>query len=309
MKFTALSSSTLFSWSHLRMRQVCISLLLLFSMSQAKLKVGASIPDLASIAAAIGGDEVEVFSIAKAKSNPHFVEMLPSYMVKVSHADLYLKVGLGLDPWADGILDGSHNTHVKIVECSNGIQVLDKPTGKVDASLGDVHSQGNPHYWLDPENGIRIAQTLFQALVELNPKHAEAFKQNLDHFQKQITEAKTKWLQSLAFMQGKAIITYHSSWAYWAHVIGVRVIGFVEPFPGIPPTAKHLNGLIESAKRQNAMVLIAEPYYPDKDAQFLGREIGIPVLKFTPSCEGVQSEDYLRHFDMIVKAMADLSKG
>src|SRR5688500_18297305 len=113
-----------------------------------KAQVAASLPDLASTAASVGGNRVEVFAIAKASANPHSVEVLPSYMIKVARARVYLKVGLWLDGWADAVIDGSRNKGLLVADCSAGIPVLEKPEGKVDASHGDVHPHGNPHYWL-----------------------------------------------------------------------------------------------------------------------------------------------------------------
>jgi len=123
----------------------------------APLKIAAALPDLGAIASYIGGDKVEVFSIGRNSANPHAVEVLPSYMIKVSRAALYLKVGLALDQWSDAIIDGSRNGKLLTVDCSAGVAALQKPAGKVDASMGDVHPEGNPHYWLDPANGVIIA--------------------------------------------------------------------------------------------------------------------------------------------------------
>src|SRR5690349_6383760 len=158
--------------------------------SHAKLSVAASTTDLASIAASVGGDQVEVFAIAKPGSDPHRIEALPSYMVKVSRAKLYLKVGLGLDQWADAIVDGSRNASVQMVDCSKGVNVLEKPTGKVDASMGDVHPDGNPHYWLDPRNGAVVAHNVADALAKADPGHAADYHARADAFEK---EAEATW--------------------------------------------------------------------------------------------------------------------
>jgi ABC-type Zn uptake system ZnuABC Zn-binding protein ZnuA len=138
------------------------------------IKIAAAVADLGSIASYIGGDKVEVFSIAKSNANPHFVEVLPSYMIKVSRAAMYLKVGLALDQWSAEIIDGSRNDKLLVVDCSNGISVLQKPAGKVDASMGDVHPEGNPHYWLDPANGIIIAANVLSALKKVDPSNSNA---------------------------------------------------------------------------------------------------------------------------------------
>ena len=152
--------------------------------ADAKVKVVASITDLASIASSVGGDDVEISVIAKPTSDVHRIEALPSYMVRVSRAQIYLKVGLGLDQWADAIIDGSRNPKLTVVDCSAGVPVLEKPAA-VDASLaklGDVHPYGNPHYWLDPKNGAIVAQTVADALGKLDPAHADDFAKRAEAF-------------------------------------------------------------------------------------------------------------------------------
>src|SRR5262245_16279247 len=138
----------------------------------AKLRVAASTNDLASIAASVGGDQVEAFAIARPTADVHRVEVLPSSMVKVARADLYLKVGLGLDGWADAIVAGSRNARLRVVDCSRDVAVLEKPAGRVTAAQGDVHPDGNPHYWLDPANGAVVARNVAAALAQADPAHA-----------------------------------------------------------------------------------------------------------------------------------------
>ncbi|MDB5106518.1 MAG: zinc transporter substrate-binding protein [Fibrobacteres bacterium] len=270
----------------------------------AKVKVAASIPDLASIASYVGGDQVEVFSIAKANANPHFVEVLPSYMIKVSRVAVFLKAGLALDQWADAIIEGSRNGKLAIVDCSNGIEVLDKPTGKVDASQGDVHPLGNPHYWLDPSNGAVLADNIAAALAKEDPGHADLFKANAGKFKEESAKRVLAWKAKLAPLNGVAIITYHSSWVYFAKAFGMRIVGMVEPYPGIPPTAKHLQELVDGIKADKAGILIQEPYFAGDDPKFLARQTGIKVFRFTPSCEGTGAGDYWKHFDGMVASLA-----
>jgi zinc/manganese transport system substrate-binding protein len=272
--------------------------------AEAKVKVAASLPDLASIAAYVGGDEVEVFSIAKAGSNPHFVEVLPSYMIKVSRVAVYLKAGLALDQWADAIIEGSRNGKLDVVDCSVGVDVLEKPTGKVDASMGDVHPQGNPHYWLDPANGGIVADHVRDALAKADPSHASLFDANAKRFKEDAVKRIQAWNAAMAPLKGAAIVTYHSSWVYFAKAYGLRIVGYVEPFPGIPPTAKHLQELVDRIKAEKAGILLQEPYYGDSDPKFLERNTGIKAFRFTPSCEGAGPEDYFKHFDAMTSALS-----
>ncbi|MHB9155722.1 MAG: metal ABC transporter substrate-binding protein [Endomicrobiales bacterium] len=266
----------------------------------ATVKIAAAVPDLGSIASYIGGDKVEVFSIAKSNANPHFVEVLPSYMIKLSRAALYLKVGLALDQWSDDIIDGSRNDALLVVDCSRGVPVLQKPAGKVDASMGDVHPEGNPHYWLDPANGVVIAGNVLAALKKLDPSHSSYYDANYDKFKNETEMRLAGWKDKMAKYAGQKIISYHSSWVYFTHAFQLIIAGNVEPLPGIPPTGKHLARLVGIITKNHITLLLQEPYFPDEAPRFLARKTGIKIFKFAPSCASVKADEYFKHFDEIV---------
>ncbi len=269
----------------------------------AKIRVVASTTDLGSIASAVGGPDVEVMSIARPTSDLHRVEVLPSYMVRVARADLYLKVGLGLDGWADGIIDGSRNSHLAILDCSKGIDILDKPTGKVDASMGDVHPEGNPHYWIDPRNGAIVARAISEALGRIDPPHAGDFGARAEEFAKSAEESFARGRQAVASMPGNDIVTYHASWIYFAHAFGLRIVGTIEPIPGIPPTGRHLQELIVLISERKVQIILQEPYFSDDASAFLARETGVRAAKVSPSCDTVEAGSYLAHFDTLFRAL------
>jgi len=275
----------------------------------AKIKVAASITDLGSIASTVGGDQVEVFSIARPNADVHRVEVLPSYMVKVSRADVYLKVGLGLDQWADGIIDGSRNSKVTIVDCGKGIDPLEKPTGKVDASLGDVHPNGNPHYWLDPRNGAIAAHEIAEALGRVDPAHAADFEARAAAFAKECEAARAREEKTVSALPVKAILTYHASWVYFGHAFGLEIPATVEPVPGIPPTGAHLQKLVSLVKGRKIDVLLQEPYFSDDAGQFLARETAIRVVKASPSCDTVAPGSYLQHLDQVAAQLVGAERG
>jgi zinc/manganese transport system substrate-binding protein len=277
--------------------------LLLPAAAAAKIRVAASTNDLASIAHGVGGDEVEVFAIARATSDAHRVEALPSHMVKVARARLYLKVGLGLDQWADAIIDGSRNPRLEIVDCSRGVRVLEVPTGRVDASMGDVHPNGNPHYWLDPRNGAAIARTIAEALGRVDPAHAAAYRERAESFAK---EAETTWQHArgaAAALPARTLFTYHRSWTYFADAFGLEIAGTVEPVPGIPPTARHLADLVAMAKQRGVGLLLQEPYFSNDGAKFLARSAGVRTAVAAPSCDAPQAGSYLAHFASVMSAL------
>lgn len=284
-------------------------ILVVFCPASAAIKIVASLPDLGSIASSIGGDKVEVASIAQANANPHSVEVFPSYMAKAARASLFLKCGLALDQWADAIIDGSRSNNLSVVDCSAGIDVLEKPTGKVDASKGDVHPFGNPHYWLDPSNGIIIAQNILDGLKKVDQTNSAFYSANFENFKSQCIAKTAEWKNRMKPLEGKKIISYHSSWVYFAAAFGLTVSGMVEPFPGIPPTGNHLAALVDLIKKEHCSFLIQEPYFPGDAPNFLNRQTGIPIVKCSPACADVKQGSYFAHFGAIVDQIVKLTEG
>ncbi len=277
--------------------------------ASAKIKVAASINDLASIASSVGGDNIECFAISKPNSDVHRVDVLPSYMVKVSRAQVYLKVGLGLDQWADGIIDGSRNEHLAVVDCAENVPVLEKPTGAVTALMGDVHPFGNPHYWLDPRNGGIIARNIAEGLAKVDPDHADVYRANAEAFAKQAEDAYARDKAIADGLPNKAMITYHRSWSYLGNAFGIEIVGEAEPVPGIPPTGKHLAELVGIVKAQKVPLFLQEPYFSNDAGEFLTREGGLRVVVMSPSCDSPAAGSYLAHFEQVINALANTKKG
>ena len=273
----------------------------------AKIRVAASITDLASIASTVGGDQVECFAIARPTADVHHVEVLPSYMVRVSRADVYLKVGMQLDQWADQIIDGSRNSHLVIVDCSRDINALEKPTGQVNASMGDVHPSGNPHYWLDPRNGATVAAQVAEALGRIDAEHAADYLARAESFAKDVDSEMVKGKGVVSALPSNVVITYHASWIYLASAFGLEIAGTAEPIPGIPPTAKHLQELVDIIKQRKVGFFLQEPYFSDDAGQFLARQTGLQIIKESPSCDTEAAESYLTHIDHIFQLMAPSS--
>jgi len=285
-------------------RTLTLALLLLAASAAAagaKLNVVASTTDLASIAKLVGGDAVEVSSIAGGMSDPHFVEVLPGYMIRVKKARVYLKVGLDLDRWAQPIIDGSRNGNLLVVDCSSGITPLNAPAGKVDASMGDVHPRGNPHYWLDPDNGAIIASTLAEAFTRADPAHADGYAAGLAAFRTRLAEKKSAWATQAAPLRGALIVTYHDTWPYLCRAFGIQVAGFVEPLPGIEPTPSHTAGLIEQMKASRIRVIGVEPYFSRRTPDSIARATGARVIDLPPSVGGDPAAgDWFALFDVLI---------
>jgi len=278
-------------------------------MAAGKIRIVSSLTDHASIASFIGGDRVEVFPIGSAKTNPHQVELFPSYMVKTMKASIYLKNGLGLDLWADEIIRGSRNAALLTVDCSEGVTVLEKPSGKTDASKGDVHPYGHPHYWLDPRNGKIIAGHILDALVKTDPENRSMYEARRKAFDDRCDSLVAVIRREIGSEPSEAMITYHSSWAYFASAFSLEIAAQLEPFPGIPPSGNHLARLVDITRHRRIGFMIMEPYFSDDAARFLNRETGVPYIRLSPSCDNAGPESYLDHFGSLARAIAELKKG
>lgn len=283
---------------------IILGLTLLSLQAAAAVQVVTSTTDIKSIAEFIGGDRISVKSITTGKDNPHFVEVLPSYMLMVSKAALYLKIGLGLDFWADPIIDGSRNGRLVVADCSEGVEVLEKPSGPVDASMGDIHPQGNPHYWLDPRNGLIMARNIEKALVGIDPGNATFYEANLQKFERELETKIETWQKAAEPLKGLEIITYHNSWPYLGRFLGFKTAGFIEPKPGIEPTASHIAELIDLMKSRGIRVIGKEPYFADNAPRVIAARTGARIVDLPPSVGASAGvSDYFSLFDTLLSRL------
>lgn len=271
----------------------------------APLRVVTSIPDHAALVRAIGGEDVEVDSIVKGNRDVHAVELLPSFMVKVGRADVYVKVGLDLDLWARQIVDGSRNARLVVVDASTHVEKLEVPSFKVDASYGDLHLYGNPHYWLDPANVRPQGEAILAGLVLARPARAAAFRANLDAYVGRMDAALKGWQARLAPFAGAQVISFHNSWPYFAQRFGIQVVDFMEPKPGVAPTPTHIAALTERLKGGQVKAILMESYFDDRVPQMLSRTTGVPLVKvpvLVGAAPGV--DDQLALFEAITTSLA-----
>ena len=272
--------------------------------SAGKLKIMTATTDLASLAQEVGGDKVEVESIARGYQDPHFVDAKPSFLLKLKRADLLIVVGLELEiGWLPPLINQSTNPKIQVaapgyLDASRFAKILEIPTGQVTRAEGDVHPLGNPHYWLDPENGLRIAKGIADKLSEMRPEDAAYFAQRDADFEQRLKQADQRWLAEMKPYEGRKIVTYHRSWPNFAEHFHLNVVGYVEPRPGIPPSPQHTVELIQQMKRDNVKVIVVEPYFDLKTPNSIARETGGQVLVLPPSVGGEKEiTDYFKLFD------------
>jgi len=283
--------------------------------AQNKLNVITTTEDLASIAREIGGDRIAVEAIARGYQDPHFVEAKPSFILKLQKADLLVVVGRELElSWLPPLIQQSRNAKVQVgangyLDASLQARILDIPQGQITRAMGDVHPLGNPHYWLDPENGKVIARAIAGMLARLRPNDRAFFEQRLTDFISRVTVAQQRWSAIVAPFKGTKVVTYHRSFSNFAERFGLDVIGYVEPRPGIPPSPQHTLDLINEMKRQNVKLVLVEPYFDLKTPNSIGRATGAEVLVMPPSVGGVKEvTDYLKLFDYDVNLLVTALK-
>jgi zinc/manganese transport system substrate-binding protein len=306
----------------MRSRSVLVALGALLAVSFAgtahaagPLNVVTTTEDLAAIAREVGGDKIKAESLARGYQDPHFVEAKPSFVLKLNKADLLIAVGRELEiGWLPPLITQSRNSRIqpggdRYLDASLTARILEIPTGQITRAMGDVHPSGNPHYWLDPENGKRIAKAIEGKLAAITPGDGAYFAQHEEDFEKRVSDGEKRWLAMMAPYKGTKVVTYHRSWPNFAERFGLEVIGYVEPKPGIPPSPSHTLEVIQEMKRQNAKIILVEPYFDVKTPNSIARETGAKVLVMPPSVGGEKEiTDYTKLFDYDIRLLVDAIK-
>ena len=281
--------------------------------------VGSS-TDFTSIAKEIGGDRVKVYAPLPGYQEPelYIEEVFPSWIIQASRADGYTRIGLFADVWADSLMIDARNPRIDPgapghVDASQGIQVLEIPTGPVDRSRGEIHLQGNPHYLLDPLNGKIVADSILRALVAIAPQDADFFTANAEDFKRRIDEAMVRWQAMAAPLRGKKLAAYHRTWSYLLKRFGLNIVGYVEPKPGIAPSPLEIRNLVTAMARQNVRLIIHAPVYHPRTPRAVARQviaqIGEPVtvLMLPAHVGGVPEADtYFALFDYILTTLNEV---
>jgi zinc/manganese transport system substrate-binding protein len=283
--------------------------------------VGSS-TDLVAIAKEIGKERVEGYSPFPGYQEPELwvEEVFPSWIIKASRADIYVRIGLFADVWADALITDARNPRIDpgspgYIDASQGIPVLEVPTGPVDRAMGEIHIQGNPHYLLDPLNAKIVADNILRALVAISPQDAAFFEANAADFKRRIDDAMPRWQSMAAPLRGKKLATYHKTWSYLLRRFGLEAVGYVEPKPGIEPSPQDISHLVNAMVREKVRLIIHAPVYhprlPQAVAQQVQRQLGAPVnvLKLPAHVQGVpEATDYFALFDYLLTTLREALK-
>lgn len=303
------------------MRALAIMLLLAgLAAGEERLRVCATTSDLASLARIVGGDAVDVTAFAKGGDDPHFVEPRPSFVKALSRADLLIEVGMELEiGWLPPLVEQAGNRRLRDdgpgrVVAATAVRPLGVPTGPIDRSSGDVHAGGNPHFLLDPVNGVAVARLLRDRLSTLRPGSAATFAANHEAFAARIAEAlfgaeavaalggagpalaladagtasarlaelgvaPGGWLGTLAVHAGATAVADHDQWPYFARRFGLAVIGFLEPKPGLPPTSRHLGEVAALMRDKGCRLVLVSPFSDRAAAEVVAASAGAKVVR------------------------------
>jgi zinc/manganese transport system substrate-binding protein len=286
-----------------------LAALLLPVAAQAKLKVVCTYPYIGDLARTLGGERVEVTVLAKGTDDPHFVVPKPSFLAKLRDADLMIINGADLEAgFGPVLIRQSHNPKIQSPE--SGLLDLSRfvPLQEIPAVLsraeGDVHPQGNPHFHLDPHHIPALARAVSGRLSALDAAGRPAFQKSLNDFLKHWAEKLQEWDQRLTPLKGKRVIEYHKLFHYFFLSYGLVQIGSIEPKPGIPPTARHLDGLVEKARQPGLGFLVQDVYHEPKSARYLSEKTGVAVTVLPHDVGAVpEAADLTTLFETIIKRL------
>ena len=274
-----------------------------------KLRVVTTLTDLADFTREVGGDLVEVRSLATGVDDTHGVPMKPSFVPLLNRADLLVLVGMDCEhAFLPALLEASKNPRIQkgrpgYVDCSNGIIPRDVPKS-TDHYQGDVHPEGNPHYTLDPVLAKTAIRNIYNALVSLDPQHKDAYKRNCSAYLARLDGKIAEWKQAAKPLKGVKFVSYHEHWPYFAQRFGPNYFGTLELKPGIDPTPRHIEQLTRDMIDQRVAIVVREPQFPEKVPRRIAEQTGARLVTL-PIMPGAlpQTETYIKMMDYIVQTM------
>jgi zinc/manganese transport system substrate-binding protein len=292
------------------MRTTILALLFsltLTSSALAGLNVVATLPWVGSVAREIGRDKITVTTLIKPNQDPHYAEAKPSMILAARKADIIMYNGADLEVgYLPLIIESSKNYKLMPgrpgnFDCSRFVSVIEKQAN-VERSMGDVHPLGNPHYHYSPRNIIRVAEGMTNALAELDRANADAYRANFKAFAARFNEHQKQW-QGIN-LKGKKYVAYHKLFGYLEHDYGFKIVDYMEPKPGIPPSAAHIEKLIEEMRRSRPDGILVTPAHGLDEAQSLAAKTGVKVIVLPQDVGSAKgTDDWFAFMDKVLAAL------
>ncbi len=273
----------------------------------AEINVVATLPWIGSLAREIGGDKIKVTVLVKPNQDAHTIEAKPSMILAARKADIIMFNGLDLEiGYLPLIIESSKNPKLMpgragSFDCSQFVTVLEKPSS-VDRSMGDVHPLGNPHYHYSPSNLLRVAEGMARLLGDADKANAAFYRENYESFARRLKEKEKEW--RMLPLKGRTFVAYHKYFEYLAHEFGFRIIGYIEPKPGIPPSAAHIEELVEAMKKENPAGILVTPAYGREEAESLSSKTGVKAVALPHDVGSLPGTyDLISFWDKVVSSL------
>lgn len=284
----------------------------LAGLAEAKVNVVATVADLGAVAREVGGGAVDVKVLTPPTHDPHRADAKPSLSVAIRNADLLLLNGMEMEVgWLPVLLTQARNARVQkgetgYLDASTLIQPKEVPVQKVDRSMGDIHPGGNPHYLKDPRNAVLVARGITDRLATVDAPNADAYRANLTRFEAAMKEKIAAWEKLLEVARGKPVVTFHKSWVYFTEWAGLTAVGFIEPKPGLAPSASHVGAVLLVIKKHKVPMILQEEWYDARSSELLSQRTGAKLVRVPGMPTGNQT--YAEYFDLVVARVADALK-
>jgi zinc transport system substrate-binding protein len=272
-----------------------------------KIKVVASIAPLADFAREVGGEKADVTLLLPPGASPHTFEPTPRTVQEISRAKIFIKIGAGLEFWADKLI-ASAGQGIMIVDCSKGVELIRGHVHDQDHDHDHEHEgvQGvDPHFWLDPVICIGIIKKIEDAFSKADPANSSYYRKNAASYISTLSALDKEIAAKVRTFRTREYITFHSAWNYFSKRYGLRVAAVIEESPGKEPSAKQIGKILEVLRKMKTRVIFAEPQFNPKIAEAIAKEAGGRVLFLDPE-GGKGREKYidLMHYNLSIMEQA-----
>lgn len=281
------------------------------SIEEEKLNVVATIPDLADITREIGGERVEVRSIARGRENIHAVRILPSHLAATDRADVFVQIGLSMEhAWVPALLRSVKNKRIAVdapgfVSVAEGWDPIQVPDSLSREHGVDIHPRGNPHFNLHPAGGRHIAERIHAALCAKDPSSKDYYDARLKDFVERLTAAEVRWAKIRAQLAGKLVVEYHQGFDYLAQACGLEIVAMLEPKPGVPPSPAHLARVIQTMQERDVRVILTAAWSNNKSVRSVAEKTGAQVLELPSMVDGAKGcESWIGMMDHLHRELA-----
>jgi ABC-type Zn uptake system ZnuABC Zn-binding protein ZnuA len=324
------------------------------ALQASPLKICVSTPELGDLSQLIGGDQVEISIFVNGQEDAHALIAKPSDVLKLSRADGFIVMGLALEQgWAPALIERAKNSSIRpgsrgYLDASKVITpIYPKNSNVITRAMGDVHPEGNPHYMLDPVNGLKVAKVIAQFLSELQPLSQKNFQNNLHSFEKmwankafgphlpqrypldKLIELQTLgklvlflnstgemdlfggWFGKMEAIRDTYLVADHNQWDYFAKRFGLNIDMALEPKPGVPPGSRHLNTVIEWIQAHKVPAVLASPYFSPRTFEFIQKHSGVSILEMAHQVGArAKADSYFNMMDYNITTLCECcSKG